>query len=113
MTENNKNLLKNNLKNKLAISPSANFDTVFKEKIQKLNKEEASDFFTYLSHFVSSLLVLGVVVLVINQYQSPVVPAQNYEDFYVNSYLEFQDSVDQEIYEFDSEFLTSPLLSEI
>ena len=37
MTENNKNLLKNNLKNKLAISPSANFDTVFKEKIQKLD----------------------------------------------------------------------------
>lgn len=112
MKPTNENLLKNNLKNKMTITPSQQFDYTFNQKLKSYQETQSNGLFTYLSHFVSSLLVLGVVVLVVNQFNSPDIQATN-EDFYMNAYLEFEANIDEEVYQIEPVVLTSSLFDEI
>lgn len=97
------NELKKSLINKMDIKPSSGFDAAFFDKLEK-SKKRPSVFSNWITWAVSGCATASVLFIAINNYNTQR-PSFNHQE-YVESVLEIQRSMSEEIVNEDMDDLT-------
>ena len=105
----NRNDLKKALIEKTHIEKSANFDSAF---FAKLEKERHGIFSGWFAWAISGCATLCVLFMAVTTYNAPVQRSFNHGE-YINSTLEIQSSMDEDVSSVDLEGLTTSSYDEI